>query len=82
MVNSKLKTMEEKHKYVHKETIRERISYGRSESRCETFRQTDVYFCKECLEEKTVVKEWCGQLHYSSCPDWVRTGTFKPGTIW
>jgi hypothetical protein len=75
--------MEEiKHKYVHRETIRERISYGRSDSRCETFKQTDIYFCEKCLEEKTAVKEWCGQLHYRDCPEWVKTGTFTPKTIW
>jgi hypothetical protein len=76
--------MEKKHehKYIHKETIREAISYGRSNSRCENFKQTDIYFCEKCLEEKTVVKEWCGQLHYSDCPDWVKTGVFISKTIW
>lgn len=70
------------HKYVHKETTRERISYGRSSSRCEDFVQTDTYFCEKCLEEKTVKKEWCGQPHYSDCPDWVKNGIFKSKTIW
>jgi hypothetical protein len=73
--------MEKEHKYVHKETIRERISCGII-SRCETFKQTDIYFCEKCLEEKTAVKEWNGQLHDSDCPDWVKTGIFTPKTIW
>lgn len=68
--------MGKEHKYVHKETIRERISYGRSNSRCEIFKRTDIYFCEEYLEEKTVVEEWCGQLHYRDCPEWVKTGVF------
>jgi hypothetical protein len=74
--------MEKEHKYVHKETIRERISYGRSESRCETFKQTDIYFCEKCLEEKTEAKEWCGQLHHGDCPEWVKTGVFTKKVIW
>lgn len=70
------------HKYVHKETIREKVSYGRSSSRSENFIQIDYYFCEKCLEEKTVKKEWCGQLHYSDCPDWVKNGEFTSKTIW
>lgn len=70
------------HKYIHKETVRERLSYGRSGSRCETFTQCDIYFCEKCLEEKTMKKEWCGQMHYSDCPEWVKLGTFVPKTIW
>lgn len=70
------------HKYIHKETVRERISYGRSASNCETFKQVDFYFCEKCLEEKVITKQWDGQLHYSDCPDWVKIGKFLSKTIW
>lgn len=71
-----------KHKYVLKEIIRVRESYGRSESRCETWRQTDVFFCEKCLEEKVVNKEWCGQDHYSDMPACAKIGEWIKKTIW
>mgnify|MGYP001159189215 CR=1 FL=1 len=71
-----------KHKFVHKETIRERISYGRSNSRSENFRKVDLYFCEKCLEEKSTTLEWCGQEHYSDCPEWVKQGIFINKVIW
>jgi len=70
------------HKFVHRETTKLRISYGRSDSIVENFKQTSYYFCEKCLEEKKVEKEWSGQTHYSDCPDWVKDGNFTPKVIW
>jgi len=53
------------HKFNIKEIDRVRQEYGRSNSRCETWIQSDVYFCEKCLFEKEVKKQWCGQEHYS-----------------
>jgi hypothetical protein len=70
------------HKWIYKETDRVIENYGRSNSRCQTWKQTDVYFCEKCLEEKTVKKEWCGQEHYSDRPEWTKLGSFRQKTIW
>jgi hypothetical protein len=63
------------HKFIHKETNRVKEQF--CTSRCETWIQTDEYFCEKCLEEKTIKKEWCGQSHYSDRPDWTKVGSFK-----
>ncbi len=70
------------HKYVHKETDRVLITFGRSNSRCQTWKKTDVYFCEKCLDEKIIKEEWCGQEHYSDRPDWTKIGIFRNKTEW
>lgn len=74
--------MDCKHKYIHKETDRKCVKNGRSDSRCKTWYQTDIYFCEKCLNEEYKERVWCGVPHASERPKWTCVGYFRTITEW